>query len=156
MHHCMAVVLVFGYLLMRPCSLPALQIMIQNYDLLRPSFHSGRSENLMSLHGAVASLSRGPVSPADKIGLFNRTLIMRACMDDGTLLTPDRRVHICHLNLPRSTLPHICSLPLALCLIFLPLVKCARFFRTSLRDCAHAVSLCADSVHHTMRDADRP
>jgi len=38
----------------------------------------------------VASLSRGPVTPADKIGYFNRTLIMRACMDDGTLLTPDR------------------------------------------------------------------
>ena len=35
-----------------------------------------------------------PVSPADKIGLFNRSLIMRACMDDGTLLTPDRPCNI--------------------------------------------------------------
>ena len=53
-------------------------------------YKDNRTETLSALHGAVASLSRGPVSPADKIGLFNRTLIMRACMEDGTLLTPDR------------------------------------------------------------------
>ena len=53
-------------------------------------YHDNRTEPFSSLHGAVASLSRGPVSPADRIGLFNRTLIMRACTDNGTLLTPDR------------------------------------------------------------------
>ena len=53
-------------------------------------YHDNRTETLSSLNGAVASLSRGPVSPADRIGLFNRTLIMRACTENGTLLTPDR------------------------------------------------------------------
>ena len=48
-----------------------------------------RAEPFGDLHSVVATLSRGPVSPADKIGLFNRTMIMRSCMDDGTLLQPD-------------------------------------------------------------------
>jgi len=49
----------------------------------------GRTEPYGVLHAAVATLSRGPVSPADKIGLMNRTIIMRACTEDGTLLQPD-------------------------------------------------------------------
>jgi hypothetical protein len=53
-------------------------------------YTDNRVENLGALHGAVATLSRGPVSPADKLGLFDRSQIMRSCMDDGTLLSPDR------------------------------------------------------------------
>eukprot|EP01043_Picozoa_sp_COSAG02_P020852 COSAG02_NODE_1040_length_15035_cov_198.613819_2_plen_825_part_00 len=53
-------------------------------------YKDNRTENLGALHAAVATLSRGPVSPADKIGLFNRSQIMRSCMNDGTLLSPDR------------------------------------------------------------------
>ena len=53
-------------------------------------YKDNRTEDLGALHAAVATLSRGPVSPADKIGLFNRSQIMRSCMDDGTLLSPDR------------------------------------------------------------------
>eukprot|EP00041_Stephanoeca_diplocostata_P005931 m.71454 g.71454 ORF g.71454 m.71454 type:complete len:825 (-) comp16082_c0_seq11:633-3107(-) len=52
-------------------------------------YDDNRTEPYGHLHGAVATLSRGPVSPADKIGLFNRDTIMRSCMDDGTLLQPD-------------------------------------------------------------------
>ena len=37
----------------------------------------------------MATLSRGPVTPADGLGYFNRSLIMRTCMEDGTLLQPD-------------------------------------------------------------------
>jgi hypothetical protein len=53
-------------------------------------YKDNRTENLGALHAVVATLSRGPVSPADKLGLFNRTQIMRSCMEDGTLLSPDR------------------------------------------------------------------
>jgi hypothetical protein len=52
-------------------------------------YKDNRTEPYGALHTAVATLSRGPVSPADKIGLFNRTMLMRTCMDDGTLLQPD-------------------------------------------------------------------
>eukprot|EP00040_Diaphanoeca_grandis_P033743 m.207342 g.207342 ORF g.207342 m.207342 type:complete len:853 (+) comp32982_c0_seq1:157-2715(+) len=52
-------------------------------------YKDNRTEPYGALHSAVATLSRGPVSPADKIGLFNRSMIMRSCMDDGTLLQPD-------------------------------------------------------------------
>lgn len=52
-------------------------------------YKDNRTEPYGALHSAVATLSRGPVSPADKIGLFNRDMIMRSCMDDGTLLQPD-------------------------------------------------------------------
>jgi hypothetical protein len=48
-----------------------------------------RTEPYSALNAAVATLSRGPVSPADGIGYFNATLIMRACMADGRLLQPD-------------------------------------------------------------------
>ena len=41
-------------------------------------YKDNRTENLGALHGAVATMSRGPVSPADKIGLFNRSQIMRS------------------------------------------------------------------------------
>lgn len=37
-----------------------------------------------------AVLTRGPVSPADKIGLANRDIIMRSCTANGRLLQPDR------------------------------------------------------------------
>jgi len=38
------------------------------------------------LEAVVATLTTGPVTPGDKIGLANATLIMRSCMKDGTLL----------------------------------------------------------------------
>lgn len=53
------------------------------------AYNDNRTEPYGALHAAVATLSRGPVSPADKIGMFNRTQIMRTCMEDGTLLSPD-------------------------------------------------------------------
>lgn len=53
-------------------------------------YHDGRTEPYSRLQSAVSSLSRGPVAPSDAVGKSNRTLIMRACMDDGTLLRPDR------------------------------------------------------------------
>eukprot|EP01006_Ploeotia_vitrea_P025486 TRINITY_DN58345_c0_g1_i1.p1 TRINITY_DN58345_c0_g1~~TRINITY_DN58345_c0_g1_i1.p1 ORF type:complete len:747 (-),score=77.64 TRINITY_DN58345_c0_g1_i1:102-2342(-) len=43
-----------------------------------------------ALQSAVSSLSHGPVAPSDGIGDSNATLIMRACMTDGRLLSPDR------------------------------------------------------------------
>ena len=52
-------------------------------------YSNNRSEPYGVMHGAIATLSCGPVSPADKIGLMNRTTIIRACMEDGTLLQPD-------------------------------------------------------------------
>lgn len=42
------------------------------------------------LHMTTAVLTRGPVSPADKIGLANRDMIMRSCTANGRLLQPDR------------------------------------------------------------------
>lgn len=32
----------------------------------------------------------GPVGPGDKIGLMNRTLIMKSCNDEGLLLKPSK------------------------------------------------------------------
>lgn len=52
-------------------------------------YPDNRTEPFASLHAAVATLSRGPVTPADGLGYFNRSLIMRTCMEDGTLLQPD-------------------------------------------------------------------
>ena len=48
-------------------------------------YMDNRTEPYGGLHAAVATLSRGPVSPADKIGAMNRSQILRTCMDDGTL-----------------------------------------------------------------------
>ena len=43
------------------------------------------------LHALVATLSAGPVSPGDGIGLANASLLMAACRaGDGLLLKPDR------------------------------------------------------------------
>ena len=53
------------------------------------NYHDNRTEPYGALHAAVASMSRGPVSPADAIGFSNRSQIMRTCMSDGTLLSPD-------------------------------------------------------------------
>ena len=53
---------------------------------------ANRTEPYSALHAAVATLSHGPVTPADGIGYFNRSLIMRSCMEDGTLLQPDAPV----------------------------------------------------------------
>eukprot|EP01064_Diplonema_japonicum_P033984 TRINITY_DN6871_c0_g1_i1.p1 TRINITY_DN6871_c0_g1~~TRINITY_DN6871_c0_g1_i1.p1 ORF type:complete len:747 (+),score=140.47 TRINITY_DN6871_c0_g1_i1:43-2283(+) len=39
---------------------------------------------------AIATLSNGPVTPADGVQYMNKPLIMRACMADGTLLRPSR------------------------------------------------------------------
>ncbi|EGD83514.1 hypothetical protein PTSG_04123 [Salpingoeca rosetta] len=39
---------------------------------------------------AVATLSAGPVTPADGIPYQNKELIMRSCNEDGLLLNPDR------------------------------------------------------------------
>lgn len=50
---------------------------------------ANRTEPFAALNAAVATLSRGPVTPADGIGHFNASLIMRACMADGQLLQPD-------------------------------------------------------------------
>lgn len=52
-------------------------------------YNDTRSEPYGRLHAAVATFTRGPVSPADRIGYMNRTMIMRSCMDDGTLLSAD-------------------------------------------------------------------
>jgi hypothetical protein len=53
-------------------------------------YSNNRSEPYGVMHCAIATLSCGPVSPADKIGLQNRTTILRSCMEDGTLLQPDQ------------------------------------------------------------------
>ena len=52
-------------------------------------YKDNRTEPFANLQAAVAVLTRGPVSPSDKIGLINRTLVMRTCTEDGTLLQPD-------------------------------------------------------------------
>jgi len=41
------------------------------------------------LQAAVATLSRGPVAFADKIGTWNREMIMKSCRADGRLMQPD-------------------------------------------------------------------
>jgi len=52
-------------------------------------YRDNRTEPHSALHAAVATLSRGPVTPGDKIGSFNVSLIMRSCRTDGRLLQPD-------------------------------------------------------------------
>ena len=53
-------------------------------------YHACREPNAV-LQVLVAALSGGPVSPADKIGLANATLLMASCRaGDGLLLKPDR------------------------------------------------------------------
>eukprot|EP01137_Pigoraptor_chileana_P030725 Opistho-2@17610 len=42
------------------------------------------------LNALVSALSAGPVGPSDKIGLIDKTLVMRTCRSDGLLLKPDR------------------------------------------------------------------
>jgi len=45
-------------------------------------------EQWPELETAVAIFSAGPVGPSDHIDNWNRTLIMKTCMDDGKLLQP--------------------------------------------------------------------
>ena len=53
-------------------------------------YHACREPNVV-LQVLVATLSTGPVSPGDKIGLANATLLMASCRaGDGLLLKPDR------------------------------------------------------------------
>ncbi|KAK3789015.1 hypothetical protein RRG08_058193 [Elysia crispata] len=49
-----------------------------------------KSEPHPSLQVVVATLSRGPVGPGDKMDGTNRTLLMRCCNDDGLILKPAR------------------------------------------------------------------
>eukprot|EP00051_Salpingoeca_urceolata_P033171 m.19308 g.19308 ORF g.19308 m.19308 type:complete len:807 (-) comp5917_c0_seq1:58-2478(-) len=53
-------------------------------------YKDNRTEPYSALHAAVSVLSRGPVTPADKVGLMNETLIMRTCTAQGDLLQGDR------------------------------------------------------------------
>lgn len=43
-----------------------------------------------ALHGCVSTLSAGPVTPSDGIGLSNKEVIMRSSRTDGVLLHPAR------------------------------------------------------------------
>ena len=45
-----------------------------------------------NLHAVVATLSRGPVGPGDKIDEVDVNLIMKSCRSDGKLLKPDKPV----------------------------------------------------------------
>jgi hypothetical protein len=60
--------------------------------------HSGSLPNGQdlgyALHGAVSTLSGGPVTPSDGIGLENREVIMRSSRSDGVLLHPARSVNM--------------------------------------------------------------
>lgn len=49
-----------------------------------------RDEPYHRLQSVAITLSAGPVAPSDGVGDSDRSLIMRACMDDGTLLAPSR------------------------------------------------------------------
>lgn len=49
-----------------------------------------KTEPSPALHAVVATLSCGPVYPADKIGLTNVTLLSRSHRADGLILKPDR------------------------------------------------------------------
>lgn len=53
------------------------------------AYGDNRTEPYSRLHAAAATLTRAAVTPSDKIGLADRALIMRSCMDDGRLLQPD-------------------------------------------------------------------
>ena len=45
-------------------------------------------EDHPALEAALATLSAGPVSPGDGVGMTNKSLIMCSCNEDGTLLKP--------------------------------------------------------------------
>ncbi|CAG0889291.1 unnamed protein product [Cyprideis torosa] len=42
------------------------------------------------MHLVISVLSAGPVAPGDRIGEFDRSLIMKSCNSDGLLLKPDK------------------------------------------------------------------
>jgi hypothetical protein len=50
--------------------------------------YADATEPFPEVQGAVAALSAGPVAPGDAIGAANKSLIMRTCRADGTLLSP--------------------------------------------------------------------
>ena len=50
--------------------------------------YNGAKELYPALESAVATLSTGPVTPSDGIGLTNVSLVMRSCASDGMLLQP--------------------------------------------------------------------
>ncbi|XP_050411267.2 uncharacterized protein LOC126825609 [Patella vulgata] len=58
------------------------------------TYQAGNKYNLSEpnteLIAAVATLSTGPVGPADKIGFSNAELIMRSCDADGLILKPNK------------------------------------------------------------------
>ncbi|RUS92230.1 hypothetical protein EGW08_000083, partial [Elysia chlorotica] len=56
----------------------------------QPGNTYAKSEPYPTLQAAVATLSRGPVGPGDKIGGTNRTLLMRCCNEDGLVLKPSK------------------------------------------------------------------
>ena len=43
-----------------------------------------------TLQSIALTFTNGPVAPSDRVGGSNPALIKRACMDNGTLLAPDR------------------------------------------------------------------
>ena len=53
-------------------------------------YKSHPREPYSRLQAAVATISKGPVAPSDKIGHSDVALIMRSCASDGTLLQPGR------------------------------------------------------------------
>jgi len=53
-------------------------------------YPGGCEEPNTDLQTLVAVLTAGPVSIGDKIDSTNRTLLLRTCMDDGTILKPDK------------------------------------------------------------------
>lgn len=48
-----------------------------------------RNEPFNRLQAAVSTFSTGPVAPSDAVGMSDAALILRSCMQDGTLLQPD-------------------------------------------------------------------
>ena len=48
------------------------------------------------LQAVVSVLSAGPVSPSDKIGGLNVSILMKTCRSDGWILKPDRPAFLCN------------------------------------------------------------
>lgn len=58
------------------------------------AFQMNVSEPNTELECAVATLSCGPVGPGDKIGLMNKSVIMRCCNNDGLILKPTKPIMV--------------------------------------------------------------
>jgi len=61
-----------------------------NATVNKSHYSIGTSEPYNRLQSLVLSLSNGPVTFADQIGLTNKELIMKSCNNDGLLLRPDK------------------------------------------------------------------